>query len=48
MVLKMSPGAEELTAAAVDTVSGWRYEPAEWNGEPVPVHFMVSVSFRLE
>jgi TonB family protein len=47
-VVKMSPGAEELAAAAVDAVLKWRYEPATLNGEPVNVYFTIQVQFRLE
>lgn len=47
-VVEMSPGAEELAAAAVDTVLDWRYEPATLNGEPVEVMVTVTVRFKLE
>ena len=47
-VVEMTPGAEELAAAAVDTVSTWRYEPGTLNGKPVEVEFAVTVSFMLE
>jgi len=48
MVLSMSPGAEELAAAAVDAVKTWRYEPGTLHGEPVDVMFTINVHFKLE
>lgn len=47
MVVKMTPGCEELAASAVDAVLQWRYEPARLHGAPVPVYFTVTVQFRL-
>jgi TonB family protein len=46
-VLKMSPGCEELAAAAVEAVLWWRYEPARFDGNPVAVYFTVFVEFKL-
>lgn len=46
-VLRMSPGCEELAAAAVDAVLQWRYEPARLDGEPVAVYFTINVKFAL-
>jgi TonB family protein len=48
MVMGMSPGAEELAAAAVDAVTAWRFEPATLNGEPVDVYFTINVQFKLQ
>lgn len=48
MVLRMTPGAEELAAAAVDAVLQWRYSPAVLHGNPVPVYLTINVAFRLE
>jgi TonB family protein len=48
MVLEMSPGTEELAAAAVDAVKAWRYEPATRDGRAVDVLFTVHVKFALE
>jgi TonB family protein len=45
-VLKGLPSG--LTEAAVKAVSGWRFEPALLDGQPVPVHYMVTVSFSLQ
>jgi TonB family protein len=46
-VASMSPGCEELAAAAVEAVLQWRYEPAMLHGRPVPVLFTVTVQFKL-
>lgn len=46
-VVSMTPGTEELAAAAVDAVMRWRYAPATLDGEPVPVYFRVTVQFKL-
>ena len=48
MVMDMSPGAEELAAAAVDAVTAWRFEPATLDGKPVDVYFTITVQFKLE
>lgn len=38
-----------LSESAVTTVSKeWRYKPALKNGKPVPVHFIIRVSFSLQ
>lgn len=36
-----------LTEAAVETVSGWRYEPALLNHEPVDVYMTVTINYQL-
>ena len=46
-VVEMTKGCEELAAAAVEAVLQWRYEPARLDGAPVPIHFSVTVQFRL-
>jgi TonB family protein len=46
-VVRMSPGCEELAAAAVEAVLQWRFAPATLDGRPVPVSFQVTVSFML-
>jgi TonB family protein len=38
----------ELSKAALDAVSQWRYQPTLLNGEPVEVITTVTVNFRLE
>ncbi|MDX1584368.1 MAG: energy transducer TonB [Thermoanaerobaculia bacterium] len=45
-VLKPLPNG--LTDEAIKAVKGWRYRPGLLDGEPVPVIFNVSVSFRLQ
>jgi periplasmic protein TonB len=35
-----------LHQAALDAVKQWRYEPAELDGKPTPVHLTVTVQFR--
>jgi TonB family protein len=45
-VLKGLP--QGLTESAVQTVSGWKFEPATRAGEPVPVYFMISISFSIQ
>jgi TonB family protein len=48
MVMDMSPGAEELAAAAVDAVTAWRFEPATLDGKPVDVYTTITVQFNLQ
>ena len=36
-----------LNQAALDAVRQWRYEPARFRGQPVPVYVTVTVTFRL-
>ena len=38
----------ELTAAAINAVRQWRYEPTLLNGQPVEVETTITVNFRLE
>lgn len=37
-----------LSERSVETVQGWRFEPARRNGEPVPVYYTLTVSFTLQ
>jgi len=37
-----------LTEAAKEAVSGWRYEPATLDGEPLAVRFVVTARFSLD
>ena len=39
--------AEERAAEAITSVRQWRYEPATYEGEPVPVIFNLTVNFSL-
>ena len=45
-VLKGLPSG--LTEAAVEAVSQWRFRPATMEGEPVWVHYMITVSFSVQ
>lgn len=45
-VLKGLPSG--LTESAVEAVSSWRFEPATLEGEPVPVYYLVTVSFSVQ
>jgi TonB family protein len=47
-VLKCDQPGYGFEESAVAAVSGWRYEPATLEGEPVDVHFTVVVDFNLE
>lgn len=40
-----SPG---FTDAALEAVVGWRFEPATRDGEPVPVRYTLTTTFRLQ
>jgi protein TonB len=37
-----------LDQAAIDAVLQWKYEPAVFNGEPVPLLMTVTVNFTLD
>jgi TonB family protein len=41
-------GPPELTAAAIDAVKQWTFEPGTRAGKPVPVVFNVTVNFQLD
>jgi TonB family protein len=41
-------GPPELTAAAIDAVKQWTFEPGTRAGKPVPVVFNVTVNFLLD
>jgi len=36
-----------LLKAAVDALKLWKYQPAKLNGEPIPIHIKVTISFHL-
>jgi protein TonB len=44
----LSTPSPELAAAAVESVSQWRYQPTLLNGQPVEVITTISVNFRLD
>ncbi len=46
--VKMISGHPLLQQAAMDSLRLWRYAPARLNGDPIPVHIKVSISFRLQ
>jgi TonB family protein len=37
-----------LRQAAMETVRLWKYEPAHLNGQAIPIHIKVSISFHLQ
>ena len=37
-----------LQRAAVDSLRLWKYQPAKLNGEPIPIHINVTISFHLK
>jgi len=39
---------ERLSAAAVEAIKQWRFEPALCDGDPVSVYYNLTVNFRLE
>lgn len=45
-VLKGLPSG--LTEAAVSAVSQWRFRPATLEGEPVAVHYLITISFNVQ
>jgi TonB family protein len=47
-VLPLKPLPYGLTAAAVDAVKQWTFEPATLAGKPVPVIFDLTVNFKLD
>jgi protein TonB len=44
---KLQPLGHALDQRAVDAVSKWRFEPARFQGRPVPVAINIEVNFRL-
>jgi general secretion pathway protein A len=46
-VAEVISGNNLLQQAAINAVQGWRYEPARLNGDPVPSHVRVTITFRL-
>jgi len=46
--VKVITGHPLLQQAAMDSVRLWKYEPARLNGEPIPIHIKVSITFHLQ
>ena len=44
--VKIISGPALLHQSALDAVKQWKYEPAQLNGRPTPVHVVVTVHFR--
>jgi TonB family protein len=44
--VKIISGPTLLHQAALDAVKQWKYEPAQLNGKPTPVHIAVTVHFH--
>jgi protein TonB len=45
--IKVLSGDQQLTKAASDAVSKWKYKPYLLNGEPVEIQTQVTVNFKL-
>jgi TonB family protein len=45
-VLKGLPSG--LTESAIEAVESWRFRPATLEGEAVPVHYMITISFSVQ
>jgi len=46
--MKVIGGPALLHQSASDAVRGWKYKPATLNGQPVEMHLVVTVQFRLQ
>jgi protein TonB len=46
--MKVIGGPALLHQSASDAVRGWKYKPATLNGQPVAMHLVVTVQFRLQ
>lgn len=46
--MKVISGPVMLHQAAMDALKQWRYKPAMLNGNPVSMHLMVTIQFRLK
>jgi protein TonB len=45
---KIITGHPLLQNAAADSVRLWKYQPAQLNGQAIPIHINVTVTFRLQ
>jgi TonB family protein len=46
--MKVVSGPTLLRDPAMDAVRHWKYEPAQLDGKPVPMHLTVTVQFKLQ
>jgi TonB family protein len=46
--MKIISGPALLHQAAQDAVRQWKYQPATLNGQPMPMHLIVTVQFKLQ
>jgi periplasmic protein TonB len=46
--VKIVSGPALLHQSALDAVKQWKYDPAQLNGKPTPVHVVVTVHFRSQ
>ena len=46
--MKVLSGPAALTGAAMDSLRGWKYEPAQLGGQPIATHVKVNVNFNLK
>jgi TonB family protein len=45
---KIITGNPLLQSAAADSVRLWKYQPAHLNGEAIPIHVNVTITFHLQ
>jgi TonB family protein len=45
---KAITGHPQLQSAAVDSLRLWKYQPARLNGEAIPIHINVTITFHLQ
>lgn len=45
---KIITGNLLLQSAAVDSLRLWKYQPAQLNGQAIPIHINVTITFRLQ
>ncbi len=48
MEVEQHSGFRELDRAALEAVRGWRFQPAQRDGQPVPGSLVIPIDFRLE
>jgi len=46
--MKVISGPAMLHQSAMDALRQWKYRPASLNGEPVSMHLLVTIQFRLQ